>query len=36
MIKKLVLVFIALSAIQGYAQQGTASPYSFYGIGKCK
>ena len=36
MIKKLVLVFIALSAIQGYAQQGTASPYSFYGIGSLK
>lgn len=36
MIKKLVLVFIALFAIQGYAQQGTASPYSFYGIGSLK
>ena len=33
MIKKLVLVFIAVFAIQCYAQQGTASPYSFYGIG---
>jgi hypothetical protein len=33
MIKKLVLVFIALFAIQSYGQQGTASPYSFYGIG---
>ncbi|WP_281847297.1 hypothetical protein [Olleya namhaensis] len=33
MIKKLVLVFIALFAIQSYGQNGTASPYSFYGIG---
>ena len=36
MIKKLVLVFIAFFAIQSYAQQGTASPYSFYGIGSLK
>ena len=33
MIKKLVIVFIAFFAIKSYAQQGTASPYSFYGIG---
>jgi hypothetical protein len=36
MIKKLVLVFIALVVIQSYAQEGTASPYSFYGIGSLK
>ena len=36
MIKKLVLVFIAVIAIHGYAQQGTTSPYSFYGIGSLK
>lgn len=36
MIKKLVLVFIALFAIQSYAQESTASPYSFYGIGTLK
>ena len=36
MIKKLVLVFIALITIQSYAQQGTASPYSYYGIGSLK
>ncbi|MCX7550875.1 hypothetical protein [Xanthomarina sp. F2636L] len=36
MIKKLVLVFIALFAIQSYAQEGTASPYSFYGMGSLK
>ncbi|GAA4268275.1 hypothetical protein [Hyunsoonleella aestuarii] len=36
MIKKLVLVFIAVFAIQSYAQEGTASPYSFYGIGSLK
>ena len=29
MIKKLVLVFVAFITIQSYAQQGTASPYSF-------
>ena len=33
MIKKLVLVFITFITIQSYSQQGTASPYSFYGIG---
>ncbi|MGJ5642519.1 hypothetical protein [Formosa sp. S-31] len=37
MIKKLVLVFIAIYAINSYAQDGgTASPYSFYGIGSLK
>ena len=36
MIKKLALVFIAFITIQSYAQQGTASPYSFYGIGSLK
>ncbi|CAH8288648.1 long-subunit fatty acid transport protein [Mariniflexile fucanivorans] len=36
MIKKLVLVFIAIFAINSYGQQGTASPYSFYGIGSLK
>ncbi|MFV9551880.1 hypothetical protein [Algibacter sp. PT7-4] len=36
MIKKLVLVFIATIAIYGYGQQGTTSPYSFYGIGSLK
>ena len=36
MIKKLVLVFIALFAIQSYAQETTASPYSYYGIGTLK
>ena len=36
MIKKLVLVFIAVFAIQSYGQEGTASPYSFYGIGSLK
>ena len=36
MIKKLVIVFIAFIAIQLNAQQGTSSPYSFYGIGTLK
>ncbi len=36
MIKKLVLVFILLFTIQIYAQDGTSSPYSFYGIGSLK
>ncbi len=33
MIKKLVVVLIVLFTIYGYSQEGTASPYSFYGIG---
>src|SRR5690606_12004787 len=37
MIKKLILVFVGVLTIQSYAQQrGTASPYSFYGIGSLK
>ncbi|TXG36593.1 hypothetical protein [Seonamhaeicola maritimus] len=36
MIKKLVIVFIALIAFQSYGQEGTSSPYSFYGIGSLK
>lgn len=36
MIKKLVIVFIVVFAIQAQAQEGTASPYSFYGIGSLK
>ncbi|MHA7942952.1 hypothetical protein ACJOV8_007755 [Formosa sp. 3Alg 14/1] len=37
MIKKLVLVFIAAFAVNSYAQNsGTASPYSYYGIGNLK
>lgn len=33
MIKRLVLVCFTLNAIFSYSQEGTASPYSFYGIG---
>ena len=36
MIKKLVLIFIAVLAIKSYGQEGIASPYSFYGIGSLK
>jgi len=36
MIKKLVIVFITIFAMQAQAQDGTASPYSFYGIGSLK
>lgn len=36
MIKKLVLVFITIFALTSNAQEGTASPYSFYGIGSLK
>jgi len=36
MIKKLIIVFITFFALQSYAQEGTASPYSFYGIGSLK
>jgi hypothetical protein len=36
MIKKLCLVFIVFIAINVHAQEGTTSPYSFYGIGSLK
>ncbi|WP_299228392.1 hypothetical protein [uncultured Psychroserpens sp.] len=36
MIKKLLIVLVAFFASQIYAQEGTASPYSFYGIGTLK
>jgi len=36
MIKKLLIVLVTFFAIQMYGQQGTASPYSFYGIGTLK
>ena len=36
MTKKLLLVLIALIAFKTQAQEGTASPYSFYGIGSLK
>ncbi|WP_417372088.1 hypothetical protein [Gelidibacter japonicus] len=36
MIKKLVIVFITVFALQAQAQDGSASPYSFYGIGSLK
>lgn len=36
MIKKLVIVLVAFFALQTSAQEGTASPYSFYGIGSLK
>jgi len=36
MIKKLCLVFIAFLALNAHAQEGTTSPYSFYGIGSLK
>ena len=36
MIRKLLIVLIAFFAIQLNAQQGTSSPYSFYGIGTLK
>ena len=36
MIKKLLIVLIAGFALQIHAQQGTSSPYSFYGIGTLK
>ncbi|MEM5563916.1 hypothetical protein WNY78_02315 [Psychroserpens sp. AS72] len=36
MIKKLVIVLVTFFAIQSYGQEGTASPYSFYGIGSLK
>ncbi|MEP5338190.1 MAG: hypothetical protein ABJL44_07975 [Algibacter sp.] len=36
MIKKLVLVFVTIFTLQSNAQENTASPYSFYGIGSLK
>ncbi|MCB0438261.1 MAG: hypothetical protein KDD20_05940, partial [Mangrovimonas sp.] len=36
MIKKLLIVLVAFVSMQFYAQQGTASPYSYYGIGSLK
>ncbi|MFD2726943.1 outer membrane protein transport protein [Hyunsoonleella rubra] len=36
MIKKLLVVFIAVFSISSFAQEGIASPYSFYGIGSLK
>ena len=36
MIKKLVLVFVTIFTLQSNAQESTASPYSFYGIGSLK
>ncbi|WP_299338694.1 hypothetical protein [uncultured Psychroserpens sp.] len=36
MIKKLVIVLVAFFALNVHAQEGTASPYSFYGIGSLK
>lgn len=36
MIKHLCLVFIAFLALNIHAQEGTTSPYSFYGIGSLK
>jgi len=36
MIKKLIVVLIVLFTFSSNAQEGTASPYSFYGIGSLK
>lgn len=36
MIKRFVVILIAIIGCVAYAQQGTASPYSFYGIGSLK
>lgn len=36
MIKRLIVICIAIIGSTAYAQQGTASPYSFYGIGTLK
>lgn len=36
MIKRLIVICIAIIGSSVYAQQGTASPYSFYGIGTLK
>jgi hypothetical protein len=36
MIKKLIIAACLLLSVVSFAQQGTASPYSYYGIGDVK
>lgn len=36
MVKKIIVICIILFGVNSYAQSGTASPYSFYGIGSLK
>lgn len=36
MIKQVLIIFVALISLNITAQEGTASPYSFYGIGELK
>ena len=36
MIKNLIIICIAVISFNAFGQQGTASPYSFYGIGSLK
>lgn len=36
MIKKIILVFSLVFSFKAFAQEGTASPYSYYGVGSVK
>ncbi len=36
MIKKIIIVFVALASLNANAQEGSASPYSFFGLGEEK
>ncbi|WP_299127522.1 hypothetical protein [uncultured Winogradskyella sp.] len=36
MIKRLIVVYLLFASFMTFAQQGTSSPYSFYGIGSLK
>ncbi|MGC6432250.1 MAG: outer membrane protein transport protein [Jejuia sp.] len=36
MLRKLIIIFVAFLSLSCFSQQGTASPYSFYGIGSLK
>ena len=36
MVKQFLIVIVALIALNSFGQQGTASPYSYYGIGELK
>ena len=36
MLKQTLLLLVALISLNAIAQEGTASPYSFYGIGELK
>ena len=36
MLKRIIIVVILFNSIVSFAQEGTSSPYSFFGIGELK